>query len=156
MNGPAIGAGMQLAVACDFRVAARAPVRDPGRSKLGIHAQRANIWRLAHLVGQGTAREFLLAGRTSTPRKRSGSGSYSASSTMRWAMRCGRGRDRGVAPLTVQGHKRALNLVAEAAWLSSDDRGRDRALEARRSRAKTSKKGLAAFAEKRTANFKGR
>ncbi len=50
INGPAIGAGMQLAVACDVRVAAfGARLAIPG-GKLGIHLSRAQ-----HLAA-GTAR----------------------------------------------------------------------------------------------------
>ena len=64
INGPAIGAGMQLAVACDIRVAALGTrIAIPG-GKLGVHLSPRNIWRLAQLVGQGAARDFLLAGRT--------------------------------------------------------------------------------------------
>src|SRR5438477_361370 len=64
VNGPAIGAGMQLAVACDLRVAApNARFAIPG-GKLGVHLSPKNIWRLVLLVGQGAARDFLLAGRS--------------------------------------------------------------------------------------------
>ncbi len=64
VNGPAIGAGMQLAVACDLRIAGpTARFAIPG-GKLGVHLSSKNIWRLALLVGQGAARDFLLAGRT--------------------------------------------------------------------------------------------
>ena len=63
INGPAIGAGMQLAVACDIRVAAMgARMAIPG-GRLGIHLSPRNVWRLSMLVGDGTARDFLLAGR---------------------------------------------------------------------------------------------
>src|SRR5262245_24745908 len=63
INGAAIGAGMQLGVACDVRVAALgARLSIPG-GRLGIHLSARNIWRLAQLVGQGAARDFLLAGR---------------------------------------------------------------------------------------------
>ena len=64
VNGAAMGAGMQLAVACDIRVAGpTAKFAIPG-GKLGVHLSPRNIWRLAMLVGQGAARDFLLAGRT--------------------------------------------------------------------------------------------
>ena len=64
IHGPAIGAGMQLAVACDLRVAGPdARLAIPG-GKLGILLSPTNIWRLAVLVGQGAARDFLLAGRS--------------------------------------------------------------------------------------------
>src|ERR1700742_4773371 len=64
VNGPAMGAGMQLAVACDIRVAGpTARFAIPG-GKLGVHLSPRNIWRLAMLVGQGAARDFLIAGRT--------------------------------------------------------------------------------------------
>src|ERR1700712_4030 len=44
INGPAIGAGMQLAVACDVRIAALgARLAIPG-GKLGIHLSARNIW----------------------------------------------------------------------------------------------------------------
>ena len=87
INGPAIGAGMQLAVACDVRVAALgARLAIPG-GKLGIHLSARNIWRLAQLVGQGAARDFLLAGRTVDAEEASTSGSCSTWSTTRSAPR---------------------------------------------------------------------
>ena len=55
INGPAIGAGMQLAVACDLRVAALgARMAIPG-GRLGIHLSARNIWRLvdARRPGRG-------------------------------------------------------------------------------------------------------
>ena len=136
VNGPAIGAGMQLAVACDLRVAGPgAQFAIPG-GRLGVHLSPRNIWRLALLVGQGAARDFLLAGRTvdadealrlrhrAAPR-----------ATTRCATRSAIADEIAAsAPLTVQGHKRSLNLVAEAQWLSADARAEIAALEARRVR----------------------
>ena len=54
------------------------------------------------------------------------------------------------APLTVQGHKRALNLVAEAQWLAAEARDEIGALEAAAFASKDLQEGMAAFAEKRT------
>ena len=157
VNGPAIGAGMQLAVACDLRVAALgARFGIPG-GRLGIHLSPRNIWRLAHLVGQGAARDFLLAGRTVDAEEalRLGLVQQVVHDALGEARRLA-ADIASAAPFTVQGHKRALNLVAQAAWLSTDDRVEIEALEARAFESEDLQEGMAAFAEKRNPNFQGR
>ena len=59
------------------------------------------------------------------------------------------------APLTVRGHKRALNLVAEAQWLGADARAEIAELEAGAFASNDLQEGMAAFAEKRTPDFHG-
>jgi enoyl-CoA hydratase len=156
INGPAIGAGMQLAVACDVRVAsAGARLAIPG-GKLGIHLSARNIWRLAQLVGQGAARDFLLAGRTvdASEALRMGLVQYVEVDALD-ATRALAGQIAASAPLTARGHKRSLNLVAEAQWLGADARAEIEALEAGAFASNDLQEGLAAFAEKRTPNFLG-
>jgi enoyl-CoA hydratase len=157
VNGPAIGAGMQLAVACDLRVAApTARLAIPG-GKLGIHLSARNIWRLVELVGQGAARDFLLAGRTvdADDALRIGLVQYLADDALVAALALA-GEIAEYAPLTVQGHKRALNLVADAQWLSDAARAEVAALEAQAFASEDLREGMAAFAEKRMPAFKGR
>jgi enoyl-CoA hydratase len=157
INGPAIGAGMQLAVACDVRVAALgARMAIPG-GKLGIHLSPRNIWRLAQLVGQGAARDFLLAGRNVDANEalRLGLVQYVEHDALGAALALA-GEIASSAPLTVQGHKRALNLVAEAQWLSDDARAQIAADEARAFASEDLQEGMAAFSEKRTPQFKGK
>ncbi|HZD67183.1 MAG TPA: enoyl-CoA hydratase/isomerase family protein [Acidimicrobiales bacterium] len=63
VDGPALGGGAELAYACDLRVAstrARFANPEPG---LGIIAGAGACWRLRELVGEGLAKEVLLAGR---------------------------------------------------------------------------------------------
>jgi enoyl-CoA hydratase/carnithine racemase len=62
VDGPALGGGCELAMACDFRIAsARAVFAQPELS-LGILAGAGGNWRLAQLVGLATARRMLYAG----------------------------------------------------------------------------------------------
>ena len=156
INGPAIGAGMQLAVACDLRVAALgARLAIPG-GKLGIHLSARNIWRLGQLVGQGTARDFLLAGRTVDAEEalRLGLVQYVDPDALACALALA-GEIAASAPLTVRGHKQALNLVAEAEWLGEGARAQIAEQEARAFASNDLQEGMAAFAEKRTPNFGG-
>lgn len=156
VNGPAIGAGMQLAVACDLRVAALgARLSIPG-GRLGIHLSASNIARLAALVGQGMAREFLLAGRMVTAEEALESGLVERVSADALAEALAMaGEIAALAPLTVQGHKRALNIVAAACALGEEALAEIGELEKRAFDSDDLKEGLAAFEEKRTPNFRG-
>jgi enoyl-CoA hydratase len=157
INGPAMGAGMQLAVACDIRVAALgARMAIPG-GKLGIHLSARNIWRLAMLVGHGAARDFLLAGRTvdADEALRLGVVQYVETDALSSAMALA-GEIASSAPFTVQGHKRSLNLVAESMWLADGARKEIADLEARAFASDDLQEGLSAFAEKRAPNFEGK
>jgi enoyl-CoA hydratase/carnithine racemase len=61
-----------------------------------------------------------------------------------------------LAPITVQAHKRAVNLMTGAGALGDAAADEVRALEQRAFLSDDLQEGLAAFAEKRTANFEGR
>lgn len=63
VDGYALGGGAELAYACDLRLAtARARFANP-EPGLGIIAGAGACWRLRELVGEGLAKEMLLAGR---------------------------------------------------------------------------------------------
>jgi enoyl-CoA hydratase len=157
VNGPAIGAGMQLAVACDLRVAGpEARFAIPG-GKLGVHLSSKNIWRLAMLVGQGAARDFLLAGRTADAEEalRLRVVERLSDDAVRDALAVA-SEIAASAPLTMRGHKRALNLVAEAQGLSPEARADVASLERAAFESEDLREGMAAFAEKRLPRFRGK
>ena len=61
VNGPAIGAGLQLAMQCDLRVVAPEAFFQFPTSKYGLALDNWSIRRLSSLVGHGRARAMLLA-----------------------------------------------------------------------------------------------
>lgn len=61
VNGPAIGAGTQLAIACDLRVAAPGAVFGVPTARIGLAVDPWTVQRLAQVAGGGTARMLLLA-----------------------------------------------------------------------------------------------
>jgi enoyl-CoA hydratase len=155
VNGPAIGAGMQLAVACDLRVAAFSATFSIPAARLGVFLSPANVQRLATLVGQGAARDLLLTARALDVDEAAAVGLVQrrAPDALEAALELA-AEIAELAPLTVQGHKRAFNLVAGGADAAAVDEMR--ALEARAFASRDLREGLAAFSEKRTPRFDGR
>lgn len=64
VNGPAIGAGLCLALACDLRYAGRRARLAAPFVKLGIAPGMAATYLLPDVVGEAHARDLLLTGRT--------------------------------------------------------------------------------------------
>jgi enoyl-CoA hydratase/carnithine racemase len=62
IDGPAYGGGLELALACDLRVATPAARFAMPEPSLGIMAGAGGNWRLAQLVGLGLARRMLYTG----------------------------------------------------------------------------------------------
>ena len=62
VNGPAVGAGLNLALACDVRIAGPRALFDPRFQKLGIHPGGGMTWMLQRAAGPEVARAALLFG----------------------------------------------------------------------------------------------
>jgi enoyl-CoA hydratase len=62
VNGPAVGAGLNLALACDVRIAGPRAVFDPRFLALGIHPGGGATWMLQRAVGPALARTAILFG----------------------------------------------------------------------------------------------
>src|SRR5688500_6390011 len=63
INGPAVGAGLCLALACDIRYAAASARMSVPFVQLGMHAGMGATYTLPNVVGEARARELLLTGR---------------------------------------------------------------------------------------------
>lgn len=66
INGPAVGAGLALALACDLRYATPEASLSAPFTTLGMHAGMGVSWLLPEVAGLATAREMLLTGRAVT------------------------------------------------------------------------------------------
>ncbi len=150
VEGVALGAGLQLAVACDLRVAAPDSRFGVPAARLGLVMDHASVQRVALLAGHGPARAMLLAAEeidgAAAVRLGLAQRAGSLDDAMAWA-----GEIAALAPLTVAAHKLALNrLVAPP---------QDPDVEDARRRAWASAdltEGVAAFAERRPPRFEGR
>ena len=62
VNGPAVGAGMNLALACDVRLAGASARFDTRFAKIGLHPGGGHTWMLERAVGPQAASAMVLFG----------------------------------------------------------------------------------------------
>jgi len=59
LPGPAAGAGMALALACDIRIAGESAIMSTGYARIGLTGDYGIAWMLTRLVGTSRARELM-------------------------------------------------------------------------------------------------
>ncbi len=153
VDGPALGAGTQLASFCDLRVATPRSRFGVPAAKLGLAIDRETVARVVELCGGATARALLLSADTVDADRAFALGFVQRegdlAAALEWATEIA-----NLAPLTLRAHKMSLVSLREptpgpltaqareaiqAAWASAD------VVE-----------GRTAFMEKRKPNFQGR
>lgn len=146
IDGPALGAGTQLVVACDLRIATADSVLGIPAAKLGLVVDHWTLRRVAAELSAPIARGMLVGAETYTASELHRTGAIhrlgGLSEALDWAHRLAR-----LAPLTMAAHKYGLE---------SNEVGIDDGFEARRSAAWASAdatEGRAAFLDKRPPTF---
>lgn len=129
VNGPAIGAGTQLSLACDLRVADESARFAVPTAKNGMAVDGWTIRTLAALAGTGRARRLMLAAETLDREEALAAGLVDRAGTlddaMAWAQEIAE-----LAPLAIAHNKLVLNggddatvnASFESVWASADVR----------------------------------
>ena len=150
VNGAALGAGTQLAVACDLRVATPTATFGIPAARLGLMVDGWTVQRLVSMAGQGTARAMLLAAETFSGADAHRTGFVQRlgdlPDALEWAAAVAE-----LAPLTIAGHKIGCN-EAESLVATSDTY---RAAWSEAWASRDLAEGLRAFSERRPPNFAG-
>lgn len=150
VDGPALGAGTQLALACDLRVAAPTSQFGIPAAKLGLAVDRWTVERAAAEFGGSVARSMLLAAQTYTADQLHQSGGVhrlgDLADALVWADQIA-----GLAPLTIAAHKLALESAVPAEGVDPFEEARSAAWSSR-----DAEEGRVAFLEKRRPLFEGR
>jgi enoyl-CoA hydratase/carnithine racemase len=69
VNGPAVGAGVNFALACDVVLAGESAHFDPSFLDIGIHPGGGHLWRLQQRIGAQAATALVLFGESLTGRQ---------------------------------------------------------------------------------------
>jgi enoyl-CoA hydratase/carnithine racemase len=156
VNGAALGAGMQLAVACDLRVVAPNATFGIPAGRLGVLLSAVNVERLVRLVGPAMARDVLLTARVLDVHEAAAVGLVQRIADAAVPAAEGLAEDIAtLAPLSVAGHKTMLNRVDGSSTLSDGELRVLAELELSAFASDDLQEGLAAFSEKRQARFRG-
>ena len=150
VDGPALGAGTQLAVACDLRVATPGSRFGIPAARLGLVVDHWTVERLARELSWPVARAMLLAAETYDATALHAAGGIHRLGDLQDALAWAR-EIATLAPLTIAAHKLALERSAPAP--QPDDDVADARLAAWRST--DAIEGREAFLDKRPGALRG-
>ncbi len=154
VNATAFGGGCELAMACDFRIAAESASFGQPEINLGIIPGFGGTQRLPRLVGAGKALELNLTGEPIGAVEAFESGLATRvvpdhellDTALAWARKLA-----GQAPLAIEQVKRAAGHGDLDVGLAAERAGFGRVFASEDAR-----EGISAFLQKRTARFRGR
>lgn len=157
INGPAIGAGFCVALACDIRVVGEDAKLGLNFTRLGVHPGMAATWTLPRLVGPALAAELLYTSRLirgdSAPAMGLANRSVARHHVLATTLEIAR-EIASCSPPAVRATKRALSRSQEASL--EDQLAFEATEQAITFESEDVREGLAAVQERRDPIFKGR
>ena len=158
INGTAFGAGCELAVCCDLRIAADHACMGMPPARLGLVYPWTGLRRFLHAVGLASAKEMFFTARTyrADELKRIGL-VHEVVPRRELQAAASRLADEiaAHAPLALQGIKRVLNLLQRSTALQPEAEREAQARVAEALASRDLQEGRQAFIEKRPPRFKG-
>lgn len=162
LTGAALGGGLQLATACDFRIASEDCKIGIPSSRLGVVINPENVERLVLLAGVRVAKEVLMTGKVFTGAEAIAHGLVTEthpSEGTATAAETYAERIATLSPLSVQGAKLTINLIADE-MSSARIRNPQETLEidalvAEAYNSSDLQEGISAMKAKRAPNFEG-
>ena len=155
--GYALGGGCELAMMCDFILAADTAKFGQPEIKLGVSPGMGGSQRLTHAVGKAKAMEMVLTGRMMGAEEAERAGLVSrvvpAAELIEEAVKTA-GAIAGMAPLAVKANKEMVNAAFETTLAQGVQF--ERRLFNGRFGTQDQKEGMAAFVEKRPGNWTGK
>ncbi|MDI6755591.1 MAG: enoyl-CoA hydratase-related protein [Thermodesulfobacteriota bacterium] len=159
INGMAFGAGCELALTCDIRIAADTARLGMPPAKLGIVYMPDGIMRFVNTVGLANAKEIFFTGRyyPALRAKEMGLVHYVLPLDQIVSFTKEMGREIAEnAPLSLKGMKTIFNTCFKHQKMEPEDMQKIEALVAQAFNSDDLKEGQKAFLEKRKPGFKGR
>lgn len=157
VNGPAAGAGLSLACACDIRLAADTATFVPAFVTIGLVPDTGASWTIPRLVGYARAFEWLSSGRTLTAVEAHAWGIVSEVVESERLLERALERAAELAALPTRGIAMTKRLLAGALETRLEEQLELEAqLQAAATASEDFAEGLAAFLEKREPRFTGR
>ena len=158
LNGPAFGGGLELALACDLRIAARSATLGAPAGRLGLVYSPGGLERLARELPAGVMAELFLAGTTVTAERAHALGlvcEVVADADLESASVALSADVAGLAPGSARAHRAALRALREDGSLSDEARARLARARAAGLASSDFAEGIAAFREHRPPRFTG-